>query len=96
MLEQARKENDVRAHHFALLRQLLESVSSFLGVGRIGYVLERIGFEDADEIARIVNALAHRNVYYYESDLLVPDSLALFDEIYERLNTRYAFVTHTG
>ena len=96
VLEQARNENDVRAYHFALLRQLLESVSSFLGVGRISYVLERIGFEDADEIARIVNALAHRNVYYYESDLLVPDSLALFDEIYERLNTRYAFVTHTG
>ena len=96
VLKQARQENNVRAYHFALLRQLLESVSSFLGVGRIGYALERIGFEDADEIARIVNALAHRNVYYYESDLLVPDSLALFDEIYERLNTRYEFVTHTG
>ncbi|MDE0107630.1 MAG: AAA family ATPase [Bryobacterales bacterium] len=92
LLEQARKENDVRAYHLALLRQLLESVSSFLGVGRISYALERIGFEDAEEITRIVNALAHKNVYYYESDLLVPDSLALFDEIYEKLNTRYAFV----
>ena len=94
VLEQARKENNVRAYHFALLRQLLESVSSFLGVGRISYALERIGFEDAEEIARIVNVLAHKNVYYYETDLLVPDSLALFDEIYEKLNTRYAFVTH--
>ena len=94
LLKQAREENNVRAYHFALLRQLLESVSSFLGVGRISYALERIGFEDADEIARIVNVLAHKNVYYYESDLLVPDSLALFNEIYEKLNTRYAFVTH--
>ena len=92
--EQARQENNVRAYHFSLLRQLLESVSSFLGVGRISYALERVGFEDAEEIARIVNVLAHKNVYYYESDLLVPDSLALFDEIYEKLNTRYAFVTH--
>jgi len=92
LLEQARKENDVRAYHLALLRQLLESVSSFLGVGRISYTLERIGFEDAEEITRIVNTLAHKNVYYYESDLLVPDSLALFDEIYEKLNTQYAFV----
>ena len=40
LLEQARKENDVRAYHFALLRQLLESVSSFLGVGRISYALD--------------------------------------------------------
>ena len=96
VLEQARKENDVRAHHFALLRQLLESVSSFLGVGRIGYALERIGFDDAEEVARIVNALAHRNVYYFEADLLVPDNLELFETIYGKLNTHYAFVTHAG
>ena len=94
LLEQARQENNVRAYHLALLRQLLESVSSFLGVGRFSYALECIGFEDADEIARIVNTLAHKKVYYYETDLLVPDTLALFDEIYEKLNTRYAFVTH--
>ncbi len=96
LLEQARQENNVRAYHFSLLRQLLESVSSFLGVGRISYALERIGFENAEEITRIVNVLAHKNVYYYESDLLVPDSLALFDEIYEKLNTRYEFVTHAS
>ena len=96
LLELARQENNVRAFHLPLLRQLLENVSSFLGVGRISYVLERIGFDDADEIARIMNALAHKNVYYYESDLLVPDSLALFDEILEKLNTQYRFVTHTG
>ncbi len=96
VLKRARQENDVRAYHFALLRQLLETVSSFLGVGRIGYALERIGFENTDEVARIVNALAHKNVYYFESDLLVPDSLDLFEEIYEKLNTHYAFVTHAS
>lgn len=96
LLEQARQENNVRAYHLAFLRQLLESVSSFLGVGRISYALERIGFDDAEEIVRIVNALAHKNVYYYESDLLVPDTLALFDEVYDKLNTRYAFVTHAS
>ena len=96
VLEKARQDNEVRAYHFALLRQLLETVSSFLGVGRIGYALERIGFEDADEISRIVNVLAHKNVYYFESDRLVPDSLDLFEEIYEKLNTHYAFVIHAS
>jgi hypothetical protein len=96
VLDKARKENDIRAYHFALLRQLLESVSSFLGVGRISYALERIGFDDADEVTRIVNALAHKNVYYFESDLLVPDSLELFETIYRKLNAQYAFVTHAG
>ena len=96
VLEQALKENDVRAYHFALLRQLLESVSSFLGVGRISYALKRIGFDDADEVARIVNSLAHKNVYYFEADLLVPDNLELFETIYTKLNAHYAFVTHAG
>lgn len=96
VLEQAQQEKDVRAYHFALLRQLLESVSSFLGVGRISYTLECIGFKDADEIARIVNTLAHKDVYYFESDLLAPDRLELFEDIYEKLNTQYAFVTHAS
>jgi wobble nucleotide-excising tRNase len=96
VLEQARRESDVRAYHFALLRQLLESISSFLGVGRISYTLERIGFEDADEVSRIVNVLAHKNVYYFEADLLVPDSLELFETIYGKLNAHYAFVTHAS
>ena len=94
LLEQARQENDVRAYHFALLRQLLENVSSFLGAGRFSYVLDHIDVGDAGEIARIVNALAHKKVYYYESDLPVPDNLALFDEIYDKLNGRFPFVIH--
>ena len=94
LLERARQENNVRAYHFALLRQLLEIVSSFLGIGRISYALERIGFEDPAQITRIVNTLAHKNVYHYESDLLVPERLALFETIFEKLNAHFAFVTH--
>lgn len=92
VLEQALQEKDVRAYHFALLRQVLESVSSFLGVGRISHVLESIGFKDAEETARIVHMLVHKNIYYYESDLLVPDNQILFKEILEKLNTQYKFV----
>ncbi len=94
LLEKAQEENDVRAYHLVLLRQVLENVSSFLGSGRISHALECIGIKDVDEVARIINALAHRNVYYYESDLLVPDNLALFSEIVEKLITHYKFVTH--
>ena len=69
-------------------------MSSFLGAGRFSYVLKQIGFEDANEIARIVNALAHKNVYYYDSDLLVPENLTLFDEILKKLYTKFPFRTH--
>ncbi len=94
VLKQAQREEKVRAYHLALLRQVMESVSSFLGVGRTSGVLKRIGFENADETARIVNTLTHKNVYYYESDRLVPDNLEWFNEILDRLNTYYKFVTH--
>ncbi len=96
ILERAREQGSVRAHHLALLRQVLETVASFLGNGRISYALERIGFDDAGKVARIVHTLAHKNVYHYESDRLVPDNLALFNEILEKLNARFAFVTHAG
>lgn len=95
LLEQAQgSEDGVRAYHFALLRQVLENVASFVGVGRVGFVLEQIGFEDQDEIARMVNALSHKNVYYYESDLLVQDNLDLFNSIFDRLKAKYGFVLH--
>ncbi len=95
IIEAARKENRVKAYHFALLRQLLEMISSFLGIGRFSYALERIGYTNADEIARIVNTLSHKKVYYYDSDHLVPDSWELFDEVMEKLNTHFNFITHT-
>src|SRR5262245_3925068 len=43
LLEKAHKTNEVRAYHLALLRQVLENVASFLGVGQFRYVLEQIG-----------------------------------------------------
>lgn len=94
LLQQAQVSEDVRAYHFALLRQVLENVASFVGVGRVGYVLEQIGFDDQDEVARMVNALSHKNVYYYESDLLVQDNLDMFNDIFTRLKDRYGFKLH--
>ena len=94
ILERDRKEGNLRAYHFSLLRQVLETISSFFGVARISFTLEQIGFKNADEIARIMNTLSHRKVYYYDSDRLVPDSLELFHEILDKLNSTFKFSTH--
>jgi wobble nucleotide-excising tRNase len=94
LLDTARKANDVRAYHLALLRQVLENVASFLGVGQFKYVLEQIGIEDACEVARIINVLSHKKVYYYESDMLIPDSKAIFENVFDKLTSRYNFVLH--
>jgi hypothetical protein len=95
VLDQAHASNGVKSFHFALLRQVLENVASFLGVGQFGYVLEQIGITDADQVANIINTLSHKKVYYFESDELTPDSKTLFDSVFTKLKTKYNFVLHT-
>lgn len=94
VLSLARDAKDVRAYHFAMLRQVLESVASFLGVGQFSYVLNQIGITEPNRVADIVNALSHKKVYYYESDIVVPDNLGIFEEVMGGLLAKYKFVLH--
>lgn len=96
MLQHAINEKKLYAYHFAILRQVLENISSFLGVGRISYVLEQIGIEDTDEISRIVNTLSHKTVFRYEMKEMVPDNEALFLDVFSRIQNKYNFVIHAG
>jgi len=94
LLKTAINANEVRAHHFALLRQALENIASFLGVGRVGYVLQQIGIDEPSKIASILNTLSHKNVYSYAADLVVPDNLSTLTEVVEKLQSKYGFVLH--
>lgn len=96
MLQHAINDNQLYAYHFAILRQALESISSFLGVGRISYVLEQIGIEDTDEVARILNTLSHKTVFRYEAKELVPDNAELFLNVFNKLQNKYNFILHIG
>ena len=86
-------ENGIEVYHMAILRQILENISSFLGVGRISFVLEQIGYskEEADRIALEDNALTHRNVYFPQSDVMVPDNKNLLKDVFRRINEKYHF-----
>ena len=95
VLDGAHAANEIKAYHFALLRQVLENISSFLGVGQFSYVLRQIGIDDVEEVAGIVNTLSHKKVYYFESDDLKPDNLAMFNKVFLGLKDKYQFVLHT-
>jgi hypothetical protein len=95
VLDVAYTRNEVMAYHFALLRQVLENIASFLGVGQFGYVLNQIGISDADEVASIINTMSHKKVYYFESDELVPDTRAIFDKVFLGIKQKYQFVLHS-
>jgi hypothetical protein len=95
MLKQAQDTESVKSYHFVLLRQVLENVASFLGTGRVSHVLEEIGVENAGPDSQIINTLSHKNIYFYETDELVPDNKALFSEVLQKLIDKYRFVLHT-
>ena len=95
VLDAAYAANEIKAYHFALLRQVLENIASFLGVAQFSYVLNQIGVTDTEEVASIVNMLSHRKVYYFESDELVPDTKAIFDKVFLGIKEKYQFILHT-
>ena len=95
-LSVARQEERLKSFHLVLLRQVLENVASFLGVGQFSYVLEQIGVEDPEKLANIINILSHKNVFSYEGDEMVPDTRDLFDEVFDGLMNKYNFVLHEG
>ena len=94
ILEQARNANDLRAYHFTMLRQVLENIASFLGKGQFGYVLAQIGIDDPNDAADIINTLSHKKVYYYETDLLVPDRRSMLENVLTKLQNKYNFALH--
>lgn len=96
MLKSAIDEQKLYAYHFAILRQVLENISSFLGVGRISYVLEQIGIDDVNTVSRIVNTLSHKTVFRYEMKEMVPDNEELFIDIFNKIQQKYNFVIHGG
>ena len=57
-------------------------------------MLEDIGVEDSDLDSQIINTLSHKNIYFYESDELVPDNRVLFTEVLQKLMDKYHFVLH--
>ena len=94
LLQHAINDKKLYAYHFAILRQVLENVSSFLGTGRISYVLEQIGIDDVNTVARIINTLSHKTVFRYEAREMVPDNEELFMELFNRLQSKYSFLIH--
>jgi wobble nucleotide-excising tRNase len=92
-LEKAQAEQ-LYTFHFALMRQALENIASFLGVGQFGYVLNQIGIEDPEQVTRIINALSHQKVYYYQTEVMNTDNTELFKDVFSKIKAKYNFKLH--
>ena len=94
ILKKAIDNNMLYTYHFALLRQVLENLSSFLGSGRFSFVLEKIGYTDAKEIAQIVNYMTHKDIFLYETNYLPSNHEQIIKEVFSRIQSKYNFVLH--
>ena len=95
LLEKASEEDQLYRFHFALLRQILENITSFLGTSQISYVLSQIGIINTEEVARNINALSHQKVYQFQTEVMPESNEKLFREVFSKIKTKYNFKLHT-
>ncbi|HEY0459847.1 MAG TPA: AAA family ATPase, partial [Pyrinomonadaceae bacterium] len=77
--------------HFVLLRQLLENISSFIGSGRVGFILSEINVDKPNDVLEIINSLSHQNVYRFQFNEMSPEQETLFNEVYKKIQEKYKF-----
>jgi len=83
-------------YHFALLRQLLENIASFLGTGRPGHTLQEIGIENTEWAMNVINTQSHKNVYYDQTEMMSDADQNLFRDVFGKLNEKFNFKYYTS
>lgn len=94
VLKEAIDNDEIYVYHFALLRQILENISSFLGVRNFSFVLKEIGFSDEHKLAQLINIMSHKTVFRYELREPVPDNKEDIKNIFEAIQKQYNFKLH--
>lgn len=89
LLKQAADNDALYLYHFGLLRQVLETIASFLGQGRFGFVLHEIG--EPDDTADKINANTHKRVYDVQNAKLTADNRITFERVLNSVIDKYHF-----
>jgi len=90
ILNEAKASDSLGFEHFVFLRQLLETMSSFLGKPRFSYTLEKLGVSEPSTKTDIINARTHEFYNQKASFLDEPDKQVII-EIMEAIDTKFAF-----
>ncbi|WP_206670812.1 AAA family ATPase [Cyclobacterium xiamenense] len=91
IINDADLNDELHTYHFVLLRQVLESIASFLGEGRFSYVLDKLSFKDANVKSDIINALSHERVYSQKLSPMGGDTKVLFRKVFKTLKDTFYF-----
>ena len=91
VVNEAVEKRELFTYHFVLLRQILESIASFLGEGRFSYVLDKLNFKDPNTKSDIINSLSHEKIYTQKLAPMNDDNKKLFNEVFEELKKAFPF-----
>jgi AAA domain len=83
--------NKLYLFHFVLLRQLLENISSFIGSGRVGFILAEIKVDEPNDALEMINSLSHQNVYRFQFNEMSPEQEVLFKDVFKKIQDKYNF-----
>lgn len=83
--------NKLYLFHFVLLRQLLENISSFIGSGRVGFILSEIKVDQPNDALEMINSLSHQNVYRFQFNEMSPEQESLFKDVFKKIQNKYNF-----
>ncbi len=89
LLKQAADNDALYLYHYGMLRQVLETIASFLGQGRFGFVLHEIG--EPDDTADKINANTHKRVYDVQNAKLTADNKETFERVLNSVISKYNF-----
>ena len=93
VIDDAIKNKAIYPFHFMLLRQVLETIGSFLGVPSISGVLQKLDYDLADvkRLARLINNQSHFRVYDLKTAKMNDDLKKDFINIFEKLKDKFEF-----
>lgn len=91
VLKRAVDKQELFTYHFVLLRQVMESISSFLGKGRFSYILDVLEIADPNYKSDIINSLSHENIYMEKSSNMNPENKDLFIKIHKDIMDYFKF-----
>lgn len=85
------EEDKLYLYHFALLRLLLENISSFFGVGRPSYTLSKIGIDNIEGTMNVIHSLSHNDRYHYMDPILSDSEKNILKNVVEGIRRTFDF-----
>lgn len=94
VIKKAIQEDSLEIYHFAMLRQIIENVSSFFGAHNASHILRLMGYsnDECEQKMVIINSQTHKKEYYPQINVMAEDNVNFIKEIISGFENKLGFV----